>query len=98
MLVVFWTILRNLATLKFLCLFDTRSLRFYYDSWISFFFFLVLSETKKWFWSIVIVETGEKMAQHLLHGTLHATIYEVDALHGGGVRQGFLGKVYYIYI
>lgn len=34
------------------------------------------------------------MAQHLLHGTLHATIYEVDALHGGGVRQGFLGKVY----
>ncbi|KAF8090021.1 hypothetical protein N665_0490s0017 [Sinapis alba] len=33
------------------------------------------------------------MAQHLLHGTLHATIYEVDALHTGGVRSGFLGKI-----
>nr|AGW22212.1 phospholipase D alpha [Chorispora bungeana] len=32
------------------------------------------------------------MAQHLLHGTLHATIYEVDELHGG-VRSGFLGKM-----
>lgn len=41
-----------------------------------------------------VMVTGDKMAQHLLHGTLHATIYEVDALHGGGVRQGFLGKVY----
>lgn len=34
------------------------------------------------------------MAQHLLHGTLHATIYEVDNLHTGGLRSGFLGKVY----
>nr|AAC49274.1 phospholipase D [Arabidopsis thaliana] len=33
------------------------------------------------------------MAHDLLHGTLHATIYEVDALHGGGVMQGFLGKI-----
>ncbi|KAJ0238515.1 Phospholipase D alpha 1 [Hirschfeldia incana] len=34
------------------------------------------------------------MAQHLLHGTLHATIYEVDALHTGGIRSaGFLGKI-----
>ncbi|KAG2246395.1 hypothetical protein Bca4012_090633 [Brassica carinata] len=34
------------------------------------------------------------MAQHLLHGTLHATIYEVDALHTGGLRSaGFLGKI-----
>lgn len=38
------------------------------------------------------------MAQHLLHGTLHATIYEVDSLHTGGLRSaGFLGKVY-VYI
>ncbi|CAH8343882.1 unnamed protein product [Eruca vesicaria subsp. sativa] len=33
------------------------------------------------------------MAQHLLHGTLHATIFEVDALHGGGIRSSFLGKI-----
>ncbi|NP_001302777.1 phospholipase D alpha 1 [Brassica napus] len=33
------------------------------------------------------------MAQHLLHGTLHATIYEVDDLHTGGLRSGFFGKI-----
>ncbi|KAF7848678.1 hypothetical protein BT93_L1749 [Corymbia citriodora subsp. variegata] len=29
------------------------------------------------------------MAQVLLHGTLHATIYEVDHLHRGGARKSF---------
>lgn len=33
------------------------------------------------------------MAQILLHGTLHATIYEVDRLHGGGGRSGFFGQL-----
>lgn len=33
------------------------------------------------------------MAQILLHGTLHATIYEVDKLHGEGGH--FFRKVYY---
>lgn len=41
----------------------------------------------------MIVGAGDKMAQHLLHGTLHATIYEVDDLHTGGLRSGFFGKV-----
>lgn len=34
------------------------------------------------------------MAQILLHGTLHATIYEVDKLHHGGGGGGhFFRKV-----
>jgi len=33
------------------------------------------------------------MAQILLHGTLHATIYEVDELHGGG-GGNFFSKVF----
>ena len=37
---------------------------------------------------------SERSSEHLLHGTLHATIYEVDALHTGGLRSaGFLGKI-----
>ena len=34
------------------------------------------------------------MEEFLLHGRLHATIYEVDSLHGSeGGRSGFFGKV-----
>ena len=34
------------------------------------------------------------MEEFLLHGRLHATIYEIDALHATqGGRSGFLGKV-----
>lgn len=33
------------------------------------------------------------MAQILLHGTLHATIYEVDKLHHGGGGPKFFRKV-----
>lgn len=36
----------------------------------------------------------DKMEEFLLHGRLHATIYEVDSLHGSeGGRSGFFGKV-----
>lgn len=34
------------------------------------------------------------MAQILLHGTLHATIYEVDKLHGDGGGPKIFRKVY----
>jgi hypothetical protein len=33
------------------------------------------------------------MEECLLHGRLHATIYEVDHLHAEGGRSGFLGSV-----
>ncbi|KAL1222004.1 Phospholipase D alpha 2 [Cardamine amara subsp. amara] len=33
------------------------------------------------------------MEEFLLHGRLHATIYEVDQLHSEGVRSGFLGSL-----
>ncbi|CAN8288204.1 unnamed protein product [Cochlearia groenlandica] len=33
------------------------------------------------------------MEEYLLHGRLHATIYEVDHLHSEGGRSGFLGKM-----
>lgn len=37
------------------------------------------------------------MAQILLHGTLHVTIYEVDQLDsGGGGGGGFFRKVYHL--
>lgn len=39
------------------------------------------------------------MEEFLLHGRLHATIYEIDALHATqGGRSGFLGKVLSQYI
>lgn len=43
---------------------------------------------------ILLMFIGEKMEEFLLHGRLHATIYEIDALHATqGGRSGFLGKV-----
>lgn len=40
------------------------------------------------------------MSHTLLHGTLHATIFEVDRLETGGSGGGgnFLGKVYEFHI
>lgn len=38
------------------------------------------------------------MAQVLLHGTLHATIYEVDRLHGGGETHFFRKVCLYIFV
>ena len=35
------------------------------------------------------------MAHILLHGTLHATIYEVDKLHSGGTPKFFRKVLYY---
>lgn len=41
-----------------------------------------------------IVYRWKTMEEFLLHGRLHATIYEIDALHATlGGRSGFLGKV-----
>lgn len=39
------------------------------------------------------VTGGKRMEEFLLHGRLHATIYEVDRLHAEGGRSGFLGSV-----
>ena len=38
------------------------------------------------------------MAEILLHGTLHVTIYEVDRLHGKGGGPNLFSKVYAIRI
>lgn len=42
----------------------------------------------------MMLQAGRKiMEEFLLHGRLHATIYEVDRLHAEGGRSGFLGSV-----
>jgi hypothetical protein len=42
-----------------------------------------------------LVNGYREMAHILLHGTLHATIYEVDKLHSGGAPKFFRKVLYY---
>lgn len=94
MIVDYWLLTRSVTlvsqfwiSLHFACLFDSRS---WCSSDLALLFFLYNQHHALY---TMIVIAGDKMAQHLLHGTLHATIYEVDDLHTGGLRSGFFGKV-----
>jgi hypothetical protein len=54
-------------------------------TWVlKFLFGLILLVAAKEVWSVWLRKISRLMAEVLLHGALHATIYEVDTLSGKG--------------
>lgn len=62
-----------------------------------FFFSLIHICVKKLLNRFVTYAAGYIMAQILLHGTLHVTIYEVDKLHSSGGGNIFKKVCLYLY-
>lgn len=79
----------------YLCVSHTSiQLNFFLGCFSSVFFdMFVWSDAK---WGRVNLCCRWEMAQILLHGTLHATIFEVDRLHAGDGGGNFFSKVFFL--